>query len=200
MRLSLKRVAAAATLLLATSGAALAHPGHGDATGFTHGFLHPVGGLDHVLAMAAVGLFAARLGGRALLSVPATFVAVMAIGGAFGMAGMAVPFVETGIALSLVVLGLAVALRIGVPVLVAMALVGFFALFHGHAHGAEMPPNASGLGYAAGFMLATALLHGTGIALGVAVAKLGELACRRAVQVAGGAMALVGVVILVAAH
>jgi urease accessory protein len=197
MGFTFKRAATAAAFLVTMTGAALAHPGHGDAGGFTHGFMHPVGGLDHVLAMIAVGLFAAHLGGRALGLVPATFVAVMAAGGALGMAGIAVPFVETGIALSVVVLGLAVALRMSVPTLAAMALVGLFAVFHGHAHGAEMPQDASGFGYAAGFMLATALLHGAGIALGLAVAKLGELAGRRAVQVAGGAMALAGVVILV---
>lgn len=200
MTSSLKRVAAAAALLVAMSPAALAHPGHGDASGFTHGFLHPLGGLDHVLAMVAVGLFAAHLAGRASWLVPATFVAVMALGGALGMAGIGVPFVETGIALSVVVLGLAVALRMNVPALAAMALVGFFAVFHGYAHGAEMPADASGTGYAAGFLLATALLHGAGIALGLTIARLGELAGRRAVQVAGGAMALAGVAILVGVH
>lgn len=197
MTFSLKRVAAAAALLLATSGTVFAHTGHGDAGGFVHGFLHPLGGLDHVLAMVAVGLFAAHLGGRALWLVPATFVAVMALGGALGMAGAALPFVETGIALSVVVLGLAVALRMSVPVLAAMALVGSFAIFHGHAHGAEMPQGGSGAAYAAGFLGATALLHCAGIALGFAVARLGEFAGRRAVQIAGGAMALAGVAILV---
>jgi urease accessory protein len=194
------RAAAAAAFLVLMSGAALAHPGHGDVSGFTHGFLHPLGGLDHVLAMVAVGLFAAHLGGGALCLVPATFVAVMALGGTLGMAGIAVPFVETGIALSVVTLGLAVALRVSVPLITAMALAGFFAVFHGHVHGAEMPADASGLGYAAGFTLATALLHGAGIALGLAVAKHGELSGRRAVQVAGGAMVIAGVVILVGAH
>jgi urease accessory protein len=197
MTSSLKRAAAAAALLAAMSSVALAHPGHGDAGGLAHGFLHPLGGLDHVLAMVAVGLFAAHLGGRALWLVPATFVAVMALGGALGMAGTGLPFVETGIALSVVVLGLAVALRISVPTLAAMALVGFFAIFHGYAHGAEMPVDASGASYAAGFLAATALLHGAGIALGIAVARLGEFAGRRSVQVAGGAMALAGVAILV---
>lgn len=197
MNFSFKRAAAIAALLIASSGAALAHTGHGDAGGFAHGFMHPVGGFDHVLAMVAVGLFAAHLGGRALWLVPATFVAVMALGGALGMAGVGLPFVETGIALSVVVLGLAVALRVSVPTLAAMALVGFFAVFHGHAHGAEMPADVSGAAYATGFVLATALLHGVGIALGLTVARLGEFAGRRAVQLAGGAMALVGVVILV---
>ena len=195
----LTRLCLAAAVLAASGSAAFAHPGHGGAAGFSHGFLHPLGGLDHVLAMVAVGLFAAHLGGRALWAVPATFVAVMAAGGALGMAGMAVPFVETGIALSVVVLGLAVALRMSVPTLAAMALVGFFAVFHGYAHGAEMPADASGASYAAGFLAATALLHAAGIGLGIAVARLGDLAGRRTVQVAGGAMAIAGIAILASA-
>jgi urease accessory protein len=200
MTSSLRPVAAAAAILAAMSGAALAHTGHGEASGLAHGFLHPLGGLDHVLAMVAVGLFAAHLGSRALWLVPATFVAAMALGGVLGMAGVAVPFVETGIALSVVVLGLAVALRMSVPTLAAMALVGFFAIFHGHAHGAEMPVDASGANYAAGFLMATALLHGVGIALGLTVARLGEFAGGRTLQVVGGAMALAGVTILIGVY
>jgi len=165
-------------------GAALAHPGH-DAVGFTHGVMHPLGGLDHVLAMVAVGLYAALLGGRALWLVPATFVGAMAMGGAFGAAGVTLPYTEAGIALSVIVLGLAVALR----------LAGVFAIFHGHAHGAEMPQDASGTAYAAGFMVATALLHGAGIAIGVAAGRLGW----RIAQAAGGAMAAAGVVLLASA-
>ena len=114
--------------------------------------MHPLGGLDHVLAMVAVGLYAALLGGRALWLVPGTFVAVMALGGALGMAGYALPYTEIGIALSVIVLGLAVALRISLPTLAAMALAGLFAIFHGHAHGAEMPQDLSGYEYAAGFL------------------------------------------------
>jgi urease accessory protein len=121
----------------------------------------------------------------------------MAAGGALGMAGVAVPLVEIGIALSVVVLGLAGALRLNVPTLAAMALVGIFAIFHGHAHGAEMPQDASGYAYAAGFIAATALLHGAGIALGLAVGRIGELAGRRVVQLAGSAMALAGIVLVI---
>jgi len=196
MSLRLRQATTALVFLVATTGAALAHTGHGDAAGFMHGFLHPLGGLDHALAMVAVGLFAAHLGGRALLLVPAAFVAMMALGGALGIAGYSLPYAEAGIALSVVVLGLAVALRISVPVAAAMALAGFFAIFHGYQHGAEMPADASGASYAAGFLVATALLHGAGIALGLAIARLGEFAGRRAVQVAGGAMAIAGMVIL----
>ncbi len=156
--LPLRLVLAAVTALLPT--AAFAHTGIGATTGFGHGFVHPLTGIDHVLAMTAVGMFAWQLGGRALWLVPATFVGLMAAGGALGVAGVGVPFVEAGIALSVVVLGAIVALGIRSPVAVAMGIVGLFAIFHGHAHGAEMPENAGGLTYALGFMLATAALHG----------------------------------------
>jgi urease accessory protein len=194
------RIAAAAAILIAMTGAAAAHPGHGDAGGLAHGFLHPLGGLDHVLAMVAVGLYAALLGGRALWLVPATFVAVMALGGATGVAGYALPYTELGVALSVVALGLAVALRVSLPTLAAMALAGVFAVFHGHAHGAEMPQDLSGYAYAAGFLAATALLHGAGIALGLGMGRLSGLDGRRATQAAGGAVALAGLALLVAAH
>jgi urease accessory protein len=194
-----KRAAATTVVLLSLTANASAHTGVGDAHGFVHGFMHPVGGLDHVLAMVAVGLYAALLGGRALWLVPASFVGVMAIGGALGIAGINVPYVEIGIALSIVVLGLAVALRLSVPTLAAMGLVGFFAIFHGHAHGAEMPQDASGYAYAAGFMLATALLHAAGVSLGLIAGRLTALGGARLTQAAGGAMALAGIVILVRA-
>jgi urease accessory protein len=194
--MNLTRIAAAA-ILVAIPGAALAHPGH-DAGGFAHGVMHPLGGLDHLLAMVAVGLYAALLGGRALWLVPATFVGVMALGGALGAAGYPLPHVETGIALSVIVLGLAVALRANLPTLAAMALAGLFAIFHGHAHGAEMPADAAAVSYAAGFMLATALLHGAGIAIGLAAGRLAERGAR-AIRLAGGAVALAGVVILAGA-
>jgi urease accessory protein len=182
---------ALAAITLALPGAAFAHPGHIEASGFLHGFAHPIGGLDHVLAMVAVGLFAANLGGRALWAVPATFVAVMALGGALGIQGIALPFVETGIALSVVVLGMLIALRVDWPVAAAMAVVGLFAIFHGHAHGAEMPLDASGAAYAAGFMIATALLHSAGIVLGLGVGARREVA-----RLGGAAMTLAGLALL----
>ena len=189
-----RRIAAGAALaLIGATAPALAHTGHGDTHGFVAGFLHPVGGLDHVLAMVAVGLFAAHLGGRALWAVPAAFVALMAVGGALGINGVNVPFVETGIALSVVVFGLVLAAGVTLPVGVAMGLVGFFAIFHGHAHGAEMPADASGASYAAGFMVATALLHGAGVAVGLGA---GRLASERAVRIGGAAMAAAGVGLL----
>ena len=188
------RIAAGAALaLIGAATPALAHSGHGDTSGFVAGFLHPVGGLDHVLAMVAVGLFAAHLGGRALWAVPAAFVALMAVGGALGMNGANVPYVETGIALSVVVFGLTLASGAALPVGLAVGLVGFFSIFHGHAHGAEMPANASGAAYAAGFLIATALLHGAGIALGMGAARL---ASQRAVRIGGAAMAAAGVGLL----
>jgi len=191
-RVKLVTLAAALTLAPAT---AFAHTGVGDTHGFMHGFMHPVGGLDHVLAMVAVGLFAAMLGGRALWLVPAAFVAMMGVGGLVGVNGVELPFVEIGIAASVIVIGAAVALRLKAPTAIAAGLVGFFAIFHGFAHGAEMPADASGLNYAIGFMLATALLHTAGIGLAITT---GKLAARSdlLVRAGGGAMALAGVGIL----
>ena len=185
-----------ALALLGATAPTMAHTGVGDTRGFAHGFFHPVSGVDHILAMVSVGLFAAHLGGRALWLVPATFVSIMAVGGAIGMSGIEIPFVETGIALSVVVLGLVLALQISPPVGVAMGLVGFFAIFHGHVHGAEMPTDASGLGYALGFMTATATLHTVGIGLGIAIATAGKLISTRVVRVGGGLMTLAGVGLL----
>ena len=190
-----KRFAAPAIFLALTSSA-FAHTGVGDASGFLHGLSHPLGGLDHVLAMVAVGLYAAMIGGRALWLVPATFVGAMALGAALGAAGISDPFVEIGIAMSVVMLGLAVALRVNLPMITTIALVGLFAIFHGHAHGAEIPQDVSGYAYAAGFMLATALLHCAGIALGLAAGIFAAQSGWRIAQAVGGLTALVGVAIL----
>ena len=179
--------------------AAFAHPGGPGAHGFPEGFLHPLGGLDHVLAMVAVGVLAARIGGRALWLVPLSFVGMMAVGGGLGMAGVSVPAVEGGIALSVLVLGLVLALGLTPPATAAMALVGFFAVFHGCAHGAEMPETASGLAYGAGFVLATLLLHAAGLVLGLALGRSKPAVAGRAAQVAGGAMSVAGAVLLVGA-
>lgn len=182
-------LAALATAVLPAT--AMAHTGAGETSGLMHGFLHPIGGLDHILAMVAVGMFAACLGGRALWLVPAAFVTMMAFGGWLGVEGVQVPYVEAGIAASVIVLGLAVAARITLPAAAAATLVGVFAIFHGHAHGAEMPLDASGLSYAAGFMIATALLHGAGIALGVGGIKIGNRS-DLALRASGGGMAALG--------
>jgi urease accessory protein len=149
-----------------------------------------------MLAMVAVGLFAAHLGGRALWLVPLSFVAIMAFGGVLGMAGIGPAYVEIAIGLSVVVLGIIVAARPNPPVAIGMALVGFFGIFHGHAHGAEMPETASGLAYGVGFILATALLHAIGIGLGILIGKAGQRYSRTISQIAGGAMALAGIAIL----
>lgn len=182
--------------LTALPAAAVAHAGVHAAGGFMHGFMHPLGGFDHIFAMVAVGMIAAYLGGRALWLAPASFVAMMAAGGMLGLGRVEVPFVEIGIAASVIVLGLAVALRWGMPTFLAMALVGFFAIFHGHAHGTAMPAAATSLGYAQGFMLTTALLHLAGIGLGLGIGGIGARTSRVTLQASGGIMALAGVGIL----
>jgi urease accessory protein len=187
--------AALATMLAFVPALASAHTGH-VTLGFGQGFVHPMSGVDHILAMVAVGIFAANLGGRALWAVPSSFVALMAIGGALGIAGISLPLVEIGIAVSIIVLGLAVAVRYEWPIAAAMALVGAFAIFHGHAHGAEMPANASGVAYAIGFVLATGLLHLFGIAIGVGVAQAGQRYSQRITQAGGLALAVAGVLVL----
>jgi urease accessory protein len=189
------RTALLAFAIAGIPATALAHVGVGDTHGFSHGFAHPIGGLDHILAMIAAGMFAACLGGRSMWLVPTAFVLTMAVGGTLGIMGADVPFVEGGIAASVIVLGLAVALQWSVPTVAAMALVGFFATFHGYAHGAEMPADVPGLGYPLGFMLATALLHVLGIVIGLGIGRIGTRS-RIALQAAGGAMALGGVAIL----
>ena len=178
-------------LLLAPS-VAFAHPGHGEGGSLLAGFIHPFSGIDHLLAMTAVGLFAAHLGGRALWAVPATFVAMMALGGVFGAAGVSLPFAETAIALSVLVFGFVIFSGMTPPVLAAMALVGIFAIFHGHAHGTEMPVGGSGVDYGIGFMVATTLLHGFGITLGLAIRWFDDVPRRRAMQACGVAIALIG--------
>jgi urease accessory protein len=189
------RWALAAIATLAAPAAAFAHTGVGETHGFLHGFTHPLGGFDHILAMVAVGVFAAYLSGRALWLVPSAFVAMMGFGGWLGAEGIAIPHVEAGIAASIVVLGLAVAARLTLPAAVASALVGVFAIFHGHAHGAEMAMGEAGLSYAAGFMIATAALHGAGIGLGIGAAKLGGRA-QVALRAGGGGMAALGLALL----
>lgn len=179
----------AAALLL--PGAALAHTGHGSVDGLAHGFAHPFGGLDHLLAMFAVGLLAVRIGGRALWLVPAAFVGTMALGGVAGFEGLDLPFVEIAIALSVVAIGVAVAAGYVPPTAAAAAFVGFFALFHGFAHGAELPEGANGFSYAIGFLVATALLHAAGIAAGLAGPRL--------VRAGGVAVALAGLALVAGA-
>jgi len=153
-----------ALMLGAASNAALAHTGAEHAVSFASGFAHPWSGLDHMLAMVTVGLWAGANGGRALWAWPASFVGVMLVGGALGIAGVPMPMVEPGILASVIALGLLVLAAIRLPVAIGAALVALFALLHGHAHGAELPAEAAAVSYAAGFAGATALLHGIGLA------------------------------------
>jgi len=154
-------------LLLLAAVPAHAHPQQGQAAGLLSGLAHPVSGLDHVLAMVAVGLWGAQLGAPAIWLLPVTFPMAMAFGGFLGLVGLHLPGVEVGIALSALLLGLMVASEARPPLVVAAALVGFFAIFHGHAHGTELPPGQSGLLYSVGFVTATGCLHVTGIAIGL---------------------------------
>lgn len=186
------RLLLAMAILLLTPALAAAHTGVGDTAGFLHGLEHPIGGLDHVLAMVAVGVFAFVLGGRALWLVPLSFLAMMVVGFALGLGQVHVPYVELGIALSSVVIGAAAALGRPMPVAAAAGLVGIFAVFHGHAHGAEMPEGMGGMTYAFGFVLATALLHVAGMGAARLVGRSGRIAA----QVAGGVFAMGGISIL----
>lgn len=179
------------TLLpLVWAGTAFAHTGDATGAGFVTGFLHPILGWDHVAAMVAVGLWGAFLGAPAIWILPVAFPLVMALGGALGILGVPIPGIETGIAASAVVIGLAVALALRPPIWVAALIVAVFAVFHGHAHGTEMPTAASPLAYAAGFVIATGLLHLAGIAFGLLAARP---AGRIAVRALGGVIALGGV-------
>ena len=161
---------------------------------FATGLGHPLTGLDHVLAMVAVGLWAAQSGGRALWLVPLTFVLTMAAGGALGFMGIQLPMVESGIAGSVLILGILVALASRLSLAASTALVGLFAIFHGYAHGAEMAVESSALWFSLGFMLATAIVHGAGIGIAL-VARQGMTA--RLVRAGGVAIAAGGVLLLV---
>jgi urease accessory protein len=184
-------------VLAAVSAApALAHTGDGLSGGFIGGFGHPLFGPDHVAAMVAVGLWGAFLGPPAIWLLPIVFPLVMALGGVLGILGVPLPGVEIGIAASAIVLGLMVALAAQPPLVIAAVLVGAFAIFHGHAHGAELPPGANVVAFSIGFVVATGLLHLAGISFGL-LARWP--AGRIAVRAAGGAIALAGVVFLSAA-
>lgn len=177
-------------MLMIYAGLASAHEGAGVSGGFVAGLMHPVLGWDHVVAMVAVGLWGAFLGQPAIWILPVVFPLVMAFGGALGVMGVPVPAVETGIAVSAMVLGAMVALAARPPIWVAAVIVGVFAIFHGHAHGTELPGAANALAYSLGFVVATGLLHLTGIAFGSLVYwPAGKIAVR-----SGGAIiALAGV-------
>jgi len=184
------------TLLLAT-GAASAHTTEGGMKGgFINGFTHPIFGLDHVVAMVAVGLWGAFLGSRAMWLLPVVFPVVMAVGGALGVAGVDIPAVETGIAVSGIVLGLMVAFAVKLPLWAAAIIVGVFAIFHGHAHGTELPESDNPLAYSIGFVISTGLLHLCGIAFGLLTQwPWGKWAVRGG----GAAIAAIGVYFLAGA-
>jgi urease accessory protein len=154
-------------LLAMMPSEALAHIVKGEAIGFVSGFEHPISGLDHIIAMVAVGLWGAQLGAPAIWLLPVTFPMVMAFGGFLGLIGVPLPGSEIAIALSGVCLGTAVLTEFRPPLWVAAVLVGIFGLFHGYAHGAELPPGQNALLYSIGFILATGLLHATGITIGL---------------------------------
>lgn len=165
------------------------HVLQGQAAGFLSGVKHPASGLDHVLAMISVGLWGAQLGTPAVWLLPVTFPMVMAFGGFLGLLGIPLPGVEAGIALSAVLLGLMVAREARPPLWLAASLVAFFAIFHGHAHGSELPAGQSGLLYSIGFVVATGCLHGVGIGISL-VHRWGW--GRVALRVAGAAVAIAG--------
>jgi urease accessory protein len=180
---------ATAVFLLAFAGIATAHEATGLAGGFSSGFMHPILGWDHVIAMVAVGLWGAFLGNPAIWILPVVFPLVMAFGGALGVMGVPVPAVETGIAVSAIVLGVMVAAAARPNVWIAAVIVGIFAIFHGHAHGTELPGAVNPIAYSLGFVIATGLLHLCGIAFG-ALAQWP--AGRIVVRAGGGAIALAG--------
>jgi urease accessory protein len=182
-----------AASLAALVAPAFAHVQSGQAAGFVTGFLHPVSGLDHVLAMVAVGLWGAQLGAPAIWLLPITFPIVMALGGFLGLLGVPLPGVEVGIAASAILLGAAVMTERRPPLYAAAALVGFFAVFHGYAHGTELPAGQSALLYSLGFVMATGCLHAIGIAIG-AVHRwpTGRIVLR----IAGGGVGLAGLFFL----
>ncbi len=169
---------------------AQAHPGmSGHSHSFSNGFTHPLSGWDHLCALVAVGLWAAQLGGRRRWLLPMTFVSFMVLGGTLGLGGANIPGVEQGMAASLVVLGIFIATALRLPVMTSVVMVGLFALFHGYAHGAEMPAAASSLSYMAGFAIASASLHLTGLGAGLAAQRFDST---RLVRFAGGGMAMCG--------
>jgi urease accessory protein len=183
----------AAVLTIFFASVAQAHTGEGINTGFASGFWHPIYGWDHVVAMVAVGLWGAFLGAPSIWILPVVFPLVMAFGGSLGVLGVPVPMIETGIALSGVVLGLLIFFAVKAPIWVAAIVVGVFAIFHGHAHGTELPDAFSPYGYAVGFVIATGLLHAVGIIFGALTrSEIGRLAA----QGAGGVIALVGAAFL----
>jgi urease accessory protein len=184
---------AAAALLGAPVAEAHLIGEHG--AGFEAGILHPLSGLDHLLAMIAVGIWAAQLGGRAIWAVPCAFVGFMVVGGLLAVSGISMPLVEPGILGSVLLFGLLIATAARVPTVVGMAIVGLFALFHGHAHGTELPEAANPAAYALGFVMATSFLHAVGLGLAL---MIGRIAPKPVLRVIGGGIAAAGVAMVAA--
>lgn len=162
----LAKYSAVLAVILFWTETAFAHVQKGEAAGFLSGLKHPISGLDHVLAMVAVGLWGAQLGAPAIWVLPVAFPMVMAFGGMLGLIGVPLPGIEYGIAASAILLGVAVMFELRPPLAIAAAIVAIFAIFHGHAHGTELPRGQSGLLYSMGFVIATGCLHAVGITIG----------------------------------
>lgn len=190
LRSTLSRFAVVPFLLLLYTPIASAHVNKHEAAGFFSGLKHPISGLDHVIAMIAVGLWGAQLGSPAIWLLPVAFPMVMALGGMLALMGVHLPGVEVGIAASAILLGAAVTLELRPKLALAAALVGLFAVFHGHAHGTELPADESGLVYSMGFVLATGCLHAVGIAVGTVHRWNWG---RAAVRTAGAVICMIGV-------
>ena len=181
--------AAMSALAILVAEPALAHSVGDSAAGFAAGFVHPLSGLDHLLAMVSVGIWGAELGAPAIWLLPIAFPMIMAVGGALGVIGMPLPYGELLIALSVVVLGMLVATASRTPVAAALLIVGVFAIAHGHAHGVELPAAADALAFTVGFVLATGLLHLAGIGIGVLTRWPGGSV---AIRIGGCAVAVAG--------
>jgi urease accessory protein len=180
--------------LLVASSAAFAHTGH-NVSGLAAGLMHPFSGLDHLLAMVAVGLWAVQGGGRKVWLLPATFMTMLVVGAGAAMLWQTLPMVEAGIAVSVLALGLLVALSLQLPALLSVVITALFGLLHGYAHGLELPESAAPAAYALGFLAATAMLHLSGIAVGVATRKRYAQLSR----LLGGAIAVSGAYLLASA-
>lgn len=187
------KCAAIAVTILLCARVVEAHVQKGEAAGFLSGVRHPISGLDHVLAMIAVGLWGAQLGAPAIWLLPVAFPMVMAFGGLMGLMGIPLPGAEVGIAASAILLGSAVLLESRPRLFIAASLVGFFAIFHGYAHGTELPPGQSGLLYSIGFVIATGCLHGVGITIGLIHRWVWG---QRVVRLAGAGVAMAGLLFL----
>ena len=189
-RAACRQILAVAAIVALAPVPALAHMESGPLGGFQSGFIHPIVGADHLLAMLAVGIWGAQMGGRNVWTLPVTFPLIMAAGGILGMSGIALPNVELGIALSVFVLGLAIAFAWKAPEWAALLLIAGFAVFHGHAHGTELPTAVDAASYAVGFVVATGLIHVIGIGIGLLLDRPWE---GRLSQALGGVIAFIGV-------